>query len=96
MLPKPGWTLDLANLSPFVGILIKESQRLHNPSYEPGRTPLADVIIPGGYQIQKEAVMIVAIHHNSPAVWDKRGLFSGSLEHGQGQEQTQDGMFHSL
>ncbi|TVY82115.1 Cytochrome P450 4F5 [Lachnellula suecica] len=66
------WTPDLANSLPFLGILIKEVQRLHNPSYQPGRTALADVIIPGGYRIPKDSVMIIAIHHihNNAKVWD--------------------------
>jgi len=71
------WTPDLANSLPFLGILIKEVQRLHNPSYQPGRTALADVIIPGGYRIPKDSVMIVAIHHihNNPKVWEDPAKF---------------------
>jgi len=71
------WTPDLALSLPFLQILIKETQRLHNPSYQPGRTALADVIIPGGYRIPKEAVMIVAIHHihNNPKVWSEPSKF---------------------
>lgn len=71
------WTPDLANDLPFLGTLIKEVQRLHNPSYQPGRTALADVIIPGGYRIPAEAVMIVAIHHihNNTKVWDDPAKF---------------------
>lgn len=71
------WTPDLANELPFLGILIKEVQRLHNPSYQPGRTALADVIIPGGYRIPKDAVMIVAIHHihNNPKLWVDPAMF---------------------
>jgi cytochrome P450 len=66
------WTPDLANSLPFLEMFRKEVQRLHNPSYQPGRTALADVIIPGGYRIPKDSVMIIAIHHihNNPGVWD--------------------------
>ncbi|KAL3424851.1 cytochrome P450 [Phlyctema vagabunda] len=65
------WTPDLALSLPFLDNFIKEVQRLHNPSYQPGRTAMDDVIVPGGYRIPKDAVMIVAIHHihNNPAVW---------------------------
>ena len=72
------WTPDLANELPFLGILIKEVQRLHNPSYQPGRTALADVIIPGGYRIPKDAVMIIAIHHihSNPQLWDDPAKFN--------------------
>ncbi|KAH7346358.1 cytochrome P450 [Rhexocercosporidium sp. MPI-PUGE-AT-0058] len=72
------WTPDLANDLSFLGILIKEVQRLHNLSYQPGRTALADVIIPGGYKIPKDSVMIVAIHHihNNPNIWDDPTKFN--------------------
>ncbi|KAI9650423.1 hypothetical protein NHQ30_000437 [Ciborinia camelliae] len=72
------WTPDLANSLEFLGILIKETQRLHNPSYQPGRTALADVILPGGYRIPKGSVMIIAIHHihNNPKVWDSPAEFN--------------------
>ncbi|TAQ85331.1 hypothetical protein B7494_g6339 [Chlorociboria aeruginascens] len=72
------WTPDLANSLPFLGILIKETQRLQNPSYQPGRTALADVIIPGGYKIPAESVMIIAIHHihNNPKLWDDPAKFN--------------------
>lgn len=71
------WTPDLANDLSFLGILIKEVQRLHNPSYQPGRTALADVIIPGGYRVPKDSVMIVAIHHihNNPKIWNDPAKF---------------------
>lgn len=71
------WTPDLANNLPFLNILIKEVQRKHNPSYQPGRTALADVIIPGGYKIPKDSVMIVSIPHihSDPKIWDDPSKF---------------------
>ncbi|ESZ91096.1 putative Cytochrome 4F5 [Sclerotinia borealis F-4128] len=71
------WTPDLANSLEFLGLFIKETQRLHNPSYQPGRTALADVIIPGGYRIPKGSVMIIDIHHihNNPKVWQSPADF---------------------
>ncbi|KAG9692636.1 cytochrome P450, partial [Aureobasidium melanogenum] len=75
---KTTWTPDLANALPFLDMYIKETQRLHNPSYQPGRTALSDTILPGGYKIPKDAVMIVAIHHihNNPAVWEDPHKFN--------------------
>ncbi|KAH8654944.1 cytochrome P450 [Tricladium varicosporioides] len=75
--PDTNWTPDLANSLPFLGILIKEVQRLHNPSYQPGRVALDEVIIPGGYRIPKNSVMIIAIHHihNNPKVWSDPAKF---------------------
>ncbi|EFY89031.1 cytochrome P450 monooxygenase [Metarhizium acridum CQMa 102] len=56
----------------FLDKYIKEMQRRHNPSYQPGRTAKVDLILPGGYKLPKEAVIIPAIHHihNNPDLWD--------------------------
>ena len=64
---------DLPELAKF----IKETQRRHNPSYQPGRTAQKDLILPGGYQVRKGDVIIPAIHHihNNPAVWDNPARF---------------------
>lgn len=72
------WTPDLANSLEFLSLFIKETQRLHNPSYQPVRTAVADVIIPGGCQIPKDSVMIIAIHHihNNPKVWNAPSDFN--------------------
>lgn len=64
---------DLPELAKFV----KELQRRHNPSYQPGRTAQRDLILPGGYRMKKGMVVIPAIHHihNNPAVWDNPARF---------------------
>ena len=56
---------------------VKEMQRRHNPSYQPGRTAQRDLILPGGYKLPKGAVVIVAIHHvhMNPEVWDNPEKF---------------------
>ena len=66
----------LENLS-MLDKFIKEMQRRHNPSYQPGRTAQRDLILPGGYKMKKGAVIIVAIHHvhMNPAVWDNPDRF---------------------
>ena len=58
---------DLPELDKF----IKEMQRRHNPSYQPGRTAQRDLILPGGYKIKKGTVIIVALHHihMNPKIW---------------------------
>ena len=50
---------------------IKEMQRVHNPSYQPGRTARLDCVLPGGYRIHEGDVCIAAIHHihNNPKLW---------------------------
>lgn len=50
---------------------IKEMQRMHNPSYQPGRTARLDCILPGGYRIHEGDVCIAALHHihTNPKLW---------------------------
>lgn len=57
--------------------VIKECQRRHNPSYQPGRTAQKDLILPGGYKLTKDSVVVAAIHHlaNNPALWDNPTRF---------------------
>ncbi len=42
---------------------IKEMQRLHNPSYQPGRAARIDCILPGGYKVHEGDVVVAALHH---------------------------------
>lgn len=71
------WTPEIANGLPFLDNFIKETQRLHNPSYQPGRTTKQEVIVPGGYRVPGDVVMIAAIHaiHTNPKVWDNPQRF---------------------
>jgi cytochrome P450 len=70
-------TADLTNELPFLDKFIKETQRRHNPSYQPGRTSKVDLILPGGYKLPKDSVVIPALHHihNNAAVWDNPNRF---------------------
>jgi cytochrome P450 len=56
---------------------VKEMQRCHNPSYQPGRTVQRDLIVPGGLRMRKGDVMIVAPHHihMNPKVWENPDSF---------------------
>ncbi|KAL7622782.1 hypothetical protein AAE478_006461 [Parahypoxylon ruwenzoriense] len=57
--------------------VLKECQRRHNPSYQPGRTAKKDLILPGGYKLTENSVVVAAIHHisNNPALWDNPAHF---------------------
>lgn len=74
---KTEWTPDLADSLTFQDKFIKETQRRHNPSFQPGRTAKVDCILPGGYLIPAGAVIIVAIHalHNNPKLWNNPDNF---------------------
>ncbi|KAH6993531.1 cytochrome P450 [Fusarium venenatum] len=70
-------TADTTNKLTFLDKFIKETQRLHNPSFQPGRTAKVDMILPGGYRLPKGAVVISALHHmhNNKDVWENPGRF---------------------
>jgi cytochrome P450 len=72
------FTADVTEELPFLDKYIKETQRRHNPSFQPGRTAKCDLILPGGYKIPKDAVVIPAIHHihNNPNLWDNPNSFN--------------------
>lgn len=68
---------DLIGKLSFLDKYIKETQRRHNPSYQPARTAKVDMILPGGYKLPRDAVVIPAIHHihNNTALWDNPARF---------------------
>ncbi|KAG0158709.1 hypothetical protein PDIDSM_6228 [Penicillium digitatum] len=70
-------TADLTDRLPFLNNFIKETQRRHNPSYQPARTAKVDMILPGGYKLPKDSTIILALHHihNNPAVWSNPARF---------------------
>jgi cytochrome P450 len=70
-------TSDFTDKLTYLDSFIKETQRRHNPSFQPGRTAKVDLILPGGYKLSKESVIIPALHHihNNPALWDNPARF---------------------
>ncbi|KAI8936736.1 hypothetical protein NX059_007123 [Plenodomus lindquistii] len=70
-------TSDSTDRLVYLDRFIKETQRRHNPSFQPGRTAKVDLILPGGYKLAKGSVMIIALHHihNNPALWDSPTTF---------------------
>ena len=65
------WTPDLAHSMPYLDKFVKETQRLHNASFQPGRTTKTEVVLPGGYRLPPDSVIIPAIYaiHTNPKVW---------------------------
>ncbi|KAJ5875164.1 cytochrome P450 [Penicillium subrubescens] len=70
-------TADMTDQLDFLDKYIKETQRRHNPSFQPGRTAKLDLVLPGGYRLPKDSVVIPALHHihNNPALWDNPQRF---------------------
>ncbi|KAJ4401358.1 hypothetical protein N0V91_008022 [Didymella pomorum] len=71
------WTPELSDGLTFLDKVVKETQRLHNPSFQPGRTAKVDCIVPGGYKLPAGSVVICALHaiHNNPAIWSNPDRF---------------------
>ncbi|KAI0163374.1 cytochrome P450 [Pestalotiopsis sp. NC0098] len=65
------WTPDLAHSLPYLDKVIKEAQRLHNASFQPGRTTKQEVVLPGGFRLPKDSTVIPALYaiHTNPEVW---------------------------
>lgn len=65
------WDPDFAHSLPYLDKFVKETQRLHNPSFQPGRTTKTEVILPGGYRLPPDSVIIPALYaiHTNPEVW---------------------------
>ena len=51
-------TPELIEKLEFQDKYVKEMQRIHNPSYQPGRTAKVDLILPGGYKLKQGSVVI--------------------------------------
>ncbi|KAJ5122568.1 cytochrome P450 [Penicillium atrosanguineum] len=71
------WSPDLTGSLTYLDKFIKETQRVHNPSFQPGRTAKVDCIVPGGYQLPADSVIIPALYaiHNNPDIWTNPGRF---------------------
>ncbi|KAK1773874.1 cytochrome P450 [Copromyces sp. CBS 386.78] len=65
------WDPDLAHSLPFLDAFLKETQRLHNPSFQPARTTKTDVVVPGGFRLPENAIVITHLHaiHTNPEHW---------------------------
>ena len=63
-------TSELTDKLTFQEKYVKEMQRVHNPSYQPGRVARLDCVLPGGYKIHEGDVIIAALHHiHTNAAW---------------------------
>ncbi|KAJ5742765.1 uncharacterized protein N7511_011166 [Penicillium nucicola] len=71
-------TADVTDRLEFLDKYIKEMQRRHNPSFQPARTAKVDLVLPGGYKVSKDSVVLPALHHihNNPELWDNPHKFA--------------------
>jgi cytochrome P450 len=72
------WTPELTNSMPYLDKFLKETMRMHSPAFQAGRNTKKDMILPGGYKIPKDSILIPnfpAIHQN-PAHWSSPHTFN--------------------
>lgn len=70
-------TDDFTSKLTYLDHFVKETQRRHNPSFQPARVARCDVILPGGFKIPEGSVCIPALHHmhNNPKIWGNPAEF---------------------
>jgi cytochrome P450 len=70
-------TAELIAKLPFLSDYVKETLRRHSPSFQPARTARVDLVLPGGYKLPKDAIVVGATFHihNNPQVWDNPSHF---------------------
>ncbi|KAJ5300721.1 uncharacterized protein N7443_005723 [Penicillium atrosanguineum] len=66
------WTYDEIHDMKFLDCFVKEVLRLHSPSFQTARNAKQDAILPGGYLIPKNSIVIACFPsiHKNPAHWD--------------------------
>ncbi|KAL6154690.1 hypothetical protein ACJQWK_01278 [Exserohilum turcicum] len=71
------WTYDEVHAMPFLDCFVKETQRVHSPSFQTARNAKQDVVLPGGYLIPKGGVVITCFPslHKNPAHWENPARF---------------------
>ncbi|KAL5884440.1 hypothetical protein ACKVWC_003412 [Pyricularia oryzae] len=76
--PNMEWTMDQLNAIPYLDQFVKETQRMHNPSFQTARNAKRDVVLPGGKTIPAGSVVIPIFPslHKNPAYWDNPARFN--------------------
>ncbi|KAK2780608.1 hypothetical protein FQN52_002139 [Onygenales sp. PD_12] len=71
------WTHDELHSMEFLDCFVKETQRMHSPSFQTARNAKKDVILPGGYLIPAGSVVIPCFPsiHKNPAHWENPARF---------------------
>lgn len=66
------WTYDEIHSLEFLDCFVKEVLRLHSPSFQTARNAKRDAILPGGYLIQKDSIVVACFPsiHKNPNHWE--------------------------
>ncbi|GKT47553.1 cytochrome P450 [Colletotrichum spaethianum] len=72
------WTYEEVHALRFLDCFVKETQRMHSPSFQTARNAKQNVVLPGGYLIPKGSVVIPCFPslHKNPAHWDNPTMFN--------------------
>ncbi|KAI8960758.1 putative cytochrome P450 [Daldinia sp. FL1419] len=77
-MPTRPWTYDEITSLPFLDCFVKETYRMRDPVFQAARNPKTDVIVPGGWLIPANSVIIPtfpAIYQNK-YYWDNAHTFN--------------------
>jgi cytochrome P450 len=71
------WTYDEVHGMKFLDCFVKETQRLHSPSFQTARNAKQDVVLPGGYLVPKSSTVISCFPsmHVNPKYWENPSKF---------------------
>ncbi|OJD32060.1 cytochrome p450 [Diplodia corticola] len=71
------WSYEQVHRLRFLDAFVKETQRLHSPSFQTARNAKTDVVLPGGYLVPKGGVVIACFPsmHKNPRFWDNPARF---------------------
>ncbi|TLD10804.1 hypothetical protein PgNI_06636 [Pyricularia grisea] len=75
--PDEAWDYDVVTSLPFLDSFVKETHRMHNPSFQTARNVKADVVLPGGWLVPAGSIVIPPFPslHKSPDQWENPGRF---------------------
>ncbi|KAI0386922.1 cytochrome P450 [Hypomontagnella monticulosa] len=94
---KRAWTYEEVHSMQFLDCFVKETQRVHSPSFQTARNARQDVVLPRGYLIPKDSVVIACFPsmHMNTAHWDNPHRFDPDRWIGGGlaREQAKKGVY---
>lgn len=75
--PDKQWTYDEIQEMPFLDAFVKETQRMHSPSFQPARNVKQDIVLPGGWSLPRGSILIPSIPHlhRHTAHWENADRF---------------------
>ncbi|KAL4914817.1 cytochrome P450 [Aspergillus aurantiobrunneus] len=78
--PETEWTYDQIQAMQFLDAFVKETQRMHSSFFQPARNVKQDIILPGGWTLPRDSILIPSIPHlhRHTAYWDNADRFDAN------------------